>query len=98
MGNTCLLLDDELRVTRNAGRKRCRKCNGLVKRVSVKGLGASKNCSHTFNSSAHNIVVWVSLGQGPSTRLTVCAQHAALGILRAKLFVDKLGPEHTGCS
>ena len=61
-------------------------------------LGATENCSHTFNSRSDNVIVRVSFSQRPATCLAMRAQHTTLGVAWVEVFLDELGPKHASSS
>ena len=88
------LLNEQLRVAGDAGRKIGRQRERLVQRVGVQRLRVAVRGGHRFEASADDVVVDVLRRQTPAAGLAVRPQRQALGILRLEL-LDQLGPDHS---
>ena len=87
-----LFLQVNLCVTRDAGRKVGRQCDGLVKGVGVQRLGVTQCGAHSLDAGAGDVVEGILLGQRPAGGLAVRAQRQRFRILRLEL-VDDFCPE-----
>ena len=75
LGRARLLLQNQLCVSGDPCGVFCGQGNGLVEGVGVQALGASPDCPKGLNGRPGDVVDGVLLGQGPSTGLTMRAQH-----------------------
>ena len=88
VGDAGFLLDDQLRVARDAGRELRRQRDGLVERVGVQRLRAAEDRRHGLDRGAHHVVVRILLGERPARGLAVRAQHLRLRALRVEAVDD----------
>mmetsp|Transcript_5514 Transcript_5514/g.11335 ORF Transcript_5514/g.11335 Transcript_5514/m.11335 type:complete len:329 (-) Transcript_5514:1212-2198(-) len=95
VGHTSLLLDDELGVTSNTGRKDGGETKGLIKSVSVETLGTTKGGSHGLDGSTNDVVVRILLGERVSRGLTVSTQEPGLGVLSTHAVTHHVSPQFT---
>mmetsp|Transcript_24465 Transcript_24465/g.37942 ORF Transcript_24465/g.37942 Transcript_24465/m.37942 type:complete len:416 (-) Transcript_24465:782-2029(-) len=98
VGDSSLLLDNELSVSGNASRELSGQSNSLVEGVGVQGLGSTEDGGHGLDSSSHDVVVGILLGQRPSGSLAMSSQSHALSVLGTELLLDKGGPQLSGSS
>ena len=89
-----LLLNVDLRVTRNTRREVGRQGDRLVEGVGVQRLGVSQCGAHGLDGRTGHVVERVLLGERPARSLRVGAQGQRLGVLGIELLHD-LGPQHT---
>ena len=69
-----LLLNDDLRITRDAGGKVGGQAERLVKGVGVQRLGAAKRGAEGFDGGTDHVVIRILLGEAPAGGLAVGAQ------------------------
>ena len=93
VGGAAFLLQKQLGVTRNAGRKIGWQGQGFVQCIGMKRLGMTLCRCHGFDTGADHVVKHILCCQRPARCLAVGAQRQRLGALRVKLF-DQLGPDH----
>jgi hypothetical protein len=61
--DTGFLLEDELRIARDARRELRGKCNRLVQGIRVQRLGPTEHRRHGLDRGAHDVVVGILCGQ-----------------------------------
>ena len=88
-----LILDVELRVTRQTSGEIRRKRDGFVEGVRVEGLRVAERRRHGFHTGTADIVERILLRERPAGRLRMGTQRHGLRIFRAELF-QNLRPEH----
>ena len=89
-----LLLQVDLRVTRNTCREVGRKRDSLVQSVRVQRLRMTQSGTHSLDGRTCNVVEGILLRERPSRRLAVRTQRHRLGVLGVELLYD-LSPQHT---
>ena len=89
---SAFLLQEELRVTRNARRKIGWQRKRFIKRVCMERLRMALRCGHRFYFGADHIIKNILRGERPARCLAMRTQRQALLTLRVELF-DELGPE-----
>ena len=92
MGDLRLVLEDELRVARDAGGELRRQRDGFVQRIGVQRLRAAQHRRQRLDRGAHDVVVGILFGQRHAGCLAMRAQHQRVRLLRAE-FVHDLRPQ-----
>ena len=90
-----LLLQEELRVARDAGREIGRQRQRLVQRIGVQRLGAALRCGHGLDAGACHVVEDILCRKAPAARLAMRAKAERALVLRVEP-ADQLGPDHAG--
>eukprot|EP00968_Pinguiococcus_pyrenoidosus_P015893 scaffold1492_cov257-Pinguiococcus_pyrenoidosus.AAC.8 len=96
VGDSRLLLKDDLRVSRDPSAELGGQSQSFVEGVRVQRLGAPHDGRHGLDRGAHHVVVRILLGQAVSTGLAVRPEHARHGVLRLEVLLHEVRPQAPG--
>ena len=95
LGDVGLVLQNELRVTRDAGAGLSRQTDGLIHGVGVEALRATEHGRHGLDRRADDVVVGILLGQRPARGLAMRAKQQRARVLGGELLLDEIRPQTT---